>query len=152
MLRIPIPAVGTVLLFLVAFASCGGQEPSPPPSEVEVTPEASEAPREAPPQLTPAERLRLRAEEERAARLARAPETVEIVTADGRARLCPEPDCDEGGELRRLPTGIELQVEDVATVRLPRWSVLWYRVSFEGTTGWVSEFNTSAAPAEPRYH
>lgn len=152
MLRISFPAAGPVLLLLVAFASCGGQEPSPPPPEVEVTPQASEAPREAPSQLTPAEKLRLRAEEERAARLARAPETVKILTVDGRARLCPEPDCDQDGELGRLPTGLELPVEDVATVRLPRWSVLWYQVTFDGTTGWVSEFNTSAAPAEPRYH
>lgn len=102
------------------------------------------------PVMTPAERLRARAAEQKAARMADAPDVVRIV--EERSRLCPEPDCGQGEEMARLPRGVDFEVEDVAIVRLPRWSVLWFRVTHEGRTGWVSEFNTSASPGEPRYH
>lgn len=150
MFRLLLPALSNVVVLFLALASCGGRQPPPAASEVEDAPEAAAMPQEQPPQVTPAERLRVRAAEERAARVADAPKTVTIITPATGARLCPKPDCGQGTELRRLVKGLEFPVEDVATVRLPRWSVIWYRVTYEGTTGWISEFDTSAAPPEPR--
>lgn len=143
------PGCLVLILLLAALylaGQCAGNRPSKPqpaaPSESEMG--TTPAP-------TPLEEARQRATKERRARLANAPETV-TAEVGGRARLCPRPDCGEGTELRRIPAGAELEVEDVAMVRLPRWSVWWYQVTYEGTTGWMSEFSTSEAPLEPRYH
>lgn len=79
------------------------------------------------------------------------PRTLTVVTLDDRARLCPKPDCEEGQELIRLPTGVVLEVEAQRWIRLPRWDVIWFQVRYEGRRGWVSEFNTDLAPEKPRY-
>lgn len=79
------------------------------------------------------------------------PRTLTAVTLDDRARLCPKPDCEEGQELARLPTGVVLEVQAERSIRLPRWDVIWFQVSYEGRQGWVSEFETNLAPQTPRY-
>lgn len=79
------------------------------------------------------------------------PRTLTVVTLDDRARLCPKPDCEEGRELARLPTGVVLEVQDERSIRLPRWDVIWFQVSYEERVGWVSEFETNLAPQTPRY-
>ena len=87
----------------------------------------------------------------RAARLAReVPSNLTVVTLDDRARLCPKPDCEEGQELARLPTGLVLNVQAEKSIHLPRWEVIWFQVSYEGRRGWVSEFETDLAPQTPR--
>lgn len=77
--------------------------------------------------------------------------TLTVVTLDDRARLCPKPDCEEGQELARLPTGLVLNVQAEKSIHLPRWEVIWFQVSHEGRRGWVSEFETDLAPQTPRY-
>ena len=52
----------------------------------------------------------------------------------------------------RLPTGTDLDVLGEASVRLPLWDVVWFKVTYMGKQGWISEFNTNLAPDEPRYH
>ncbi|MBW7996248.1 MAG: SH3 domain-containing protein [Candidatus Glassbacteria bacterium] len=79
-------------------------------------------------------------------------DTITIVTVDNRARLCPQPNCGQGQELLRIPTGTKLEVQSKTTIRLPAWNVIWYKVTYNGKTGWLSEFDTDKAPAEPRYH
>ena len=79
------------------------------------------------------------------------PPTITVVTADNRARLCRTPACGDGEELARVPTGTVLDVQAKRSVRLPRWDVIWYQVSFKGKQGWVSEFETNLAPPTRRY-
>lgn len=76
---------------------------------------------------------------------------IKIITVENRARLCPKVDCAEGQELLRLPTNTELKVESSSKQRLPMWDVIWYKVTFKGKQGWISEFNTDKAPNKPRY-
>ena len=74
--------------------------------------------------------------------------TVSIV--DAPARLCPESNCGEGEEKTRIPVGTRLTIEARRVEGTPFMDVVWYRVSFAGTTGWVSEHTTDAAPKSPR--
>ena len=76
---------------------------------------------------------------------------IKIITLENRARLCPNIDCGEGQELLRLPTNTKLKVISSSKQRLPMWNVIWYKVTYKGKQGWVSEFNTDRAPKEPRY-
>ena len=76
---------------------------------------------------------------------------IKIITVDGRARLCQKPLCKQGQELLRIPTNTELKIEEVSRERMPMWDVLWYKITYKGKKGWVSEFDTDKAPKELRY-
>ena len=66
------------------------------------------------------------------------------------ARLCPKSNCGEGSEITRIPVGTKLVVKERRVESTPFLDVVWYRVSFRGASGWVSEWTTDAAPAKPR--
>ena len=78
-------------------------------------------------------------------------DTIKIVTVDNRARLCPKADCGQGKEILRIPTNTKLTVQDRIIIHFPVWDVVWYKVTYNGKTGWVSECDTDKAPDEPRY-
>jgi hypothetical protein len=82
--------------------------------------------------------------------IAKVGDIIKIITVDGRARLCPKPLCNQDQELLRIPTNTELKVEEVSRERLPMWDVVWYKITYKGKRGWVSEFDTDKAPKEPR--
>jgi len=77
-------------------------------------------------------------------------ELITVVTPDNRARLCPVANCDDGAEIARIRTGSQLEVMETEIVTLPLWAVVWYKVSYKTKIGWVSEFDTNKAPAQPR--
>jgi len=83
--------------------------------------------------------------------VAAAGDVIRIVTPDNRARLCPKPNCAQGQERLRISTNMELKVESSSRYRMPLWDVVWYKVTYRGKQGWVSEFDTNKAPKEPRY-
>jgi hypothetical protein len=116
----------------------GPQSNPPAPSSSDVTGEG------------PAARVRKQQTREKEARLAAAPSSVTIAGPES-CQLCADPDCEDDPILR-IPPGIELTVEDTRAVKLPKWSVIWFQVTYKGKTGWISEFVTDAAPAEPRYY
>jgi len=78
--------------------------------------------------------------------------TIRIVTLDNRARLCPKANCGQGQEILRIPTNTRLEVQSKIFINLRLWDVVWYEVIYKGKKGWVSEFDTDKAPAQPRYH
>jgi hypothetical protein len=78
-------------------------------------------------------------------------DTIKIITPENRARLCPRPLCKQNQELLRIPADTNLKVEEVSSERLPMWDVVWYKISYKGKKGWVSEFDTDKAPKGPRY-
>jgi hypothetical protein len=78
-------------------------------------------------------------------------DVIKIVTPNDRARLCQNPNCDQDQEILRIPTNTELKVESLIRHRMPLWDVVWYKVTYQGKRGWVSEFDTNVAPNEPRY-
>ena len=77
--------------------------------------------------------------------------TIRIVTLDNRTRLCPKPNCGQGQEILRIPTNTKLEVQSKISINLGSWNVVWYEVIYKGKKGWVSEFDTDKAPAQPRY-
>jgi hypothetical protein len=77
-------------------------------------------------------------------------DTIKIITPETQARLCPKPLCRQGQELARILANTEFKVEEVSRERLPMWDVVWYRITYKGKRGWVSEFDTDKAPKEPR--
>jgi hypothetical protein len=78
-------------------------------------------------------------------------DTIKIITSENQARLCPKPFCKQNQELLRIPANTKLKVEEVSNERLPMRDVVWYKISYKGKKGWVSEFDTDKAPKEPRY-
>ena len=78
-------------------------------------------------------------------------DTIKIITPGTKARLCPKPLCKEDQELLRIPANTEFKVEEFSRERLPMWDVVWYKITYKGKKGWVSEFDTDTAPKEPRY-
>ncbi len=78
-------------------------------------------------------------------------DVIRIVTLNNRARLCPKPNCGQGQEILRIPTNTKLEVQSKTFVNLRLWNVIWYEVIYKGKRGWVSEFDTDKAPAQPRY-
>lgn len=77
------------------------------------------------------------------------PTTIEIITPNNRARLCPNPGCGQHEHLDRIPTGTKLLVESSSSLGMSKVYVIWYKVMYGGKQGWVSEFDTDAAPANP---
>ena len=77
-------------------------------------------------------------------------DTIKIITPGTKARICPKPLCKEDQEIMRIPANTELKVEEVSRERLPMWDVVWYKITYKGKKGWVSEFDTDNAPKEPR--
>lgn len=75
---------------------------------------------------------------------------ITIATADDRARLCPQPDCRQGAESARIQTGTSLVVEGTSLVCQPLWDVTWFKVTYQGSSGWVSQFNTDEPEPEHR--
>jgi hypothetical protein len=78
-------------------------------------------------------------------------DTIKIIIPGTKARLCPKPLCKQDQELARISANTEFKVEEVARERLPMWDVVWYKITYKGKKGWVSEFDTDKAPKEPRY-
>jgi hypothetical protein len=144
--------LATALIMVFLLIACEGADPAPPPIEASSADAEPQSIQDVAEQPSLGERLREGAEQERLARLASAPGQITIATPEVRARLCPRPDCEEGAELTRIRKGLRLDVEDVAEVDLPRWSVRWFKVTHDGQIGWISEFDTTAAPDQPRYH
>jgi uncharacterized protein YgiM (DUF1202 family) len=69
--------------------------------------------------------------------------TLVIATPGTRARLSPVPDSPpQNRELLRIPQGIKLRVEGEKENKQGVFSVKWYRVTYQGISGWVSEFDT----------
>ena len=83
--------------------------------------------------------------------VAKVGDAIKIITPGTKARLCPKPLCKQDQELTRIPANMELKVEDISRERLPMWDVVWYKITYKGKKGWVSEFDTDKAPKEPRY-
>jgi hypothetical protein len=77
-------------------------------------------------------------------------DTIKIITPGTKTRLCPKPLCKQDQEIMRIPANTEFKVEEVARERLPMWDVVWYKITYKGKKGWVSEFDTDTAPKEPR--
>ena len=73
--------------------------------------------------------------------------SIKIVTPGNRARLCSEPDCGRGTELSRLPTNIILETKGSTRIKSGYMEATWYNVTYEGKTGWVSEYDTK--PTKP---
>jgi len=71
-----------------------------------------------------------------------AEQTITILTVDNRARLCPSPNCAQGAEILRIPTGTKLNIAAMKTTRPPTWGVTWLKVTYKGKTGWVSQYDT----------
>jgi hypothetical protein len=89
--------------------------------------------------------------ETKSSSVAKVGEMIKIITLNDRARLCPKPNCEEGEHLLRIPTNTELKVESFVRQRMPLWDVIWYKVTYKGKQGWISEFDTNKAPSQPRY-
>jgi len=64
-----------------------------------------------------------------------ASDTITVVTVNNRARLCNTPNAGENGTLARINTGTKIKVVDTTSVRLPAWSVTWYKIIHKGKTG-----------------
>lgn len=77
-------------------------------------------------------------------------DTVQVVTLEDRARLCPAPNCGSGEQLTRVPTETRLVVGDTATVDGGFYCIRWFQVTLGDQTGWLSQFDTAAAPEGPR--
>lgn len=77
-------------------------------------------------------------------------DTVQVVTLEDRARLCPDPNCGSGEHIARVPTDVRLAVQDTATVEGGVYCIRWFQVTLAEDTGWLSEFDTDAAPEKPR--
>ena len=67
---------------------------------------------------------------------------IKIVTPGNRARFCSEPDCGRGTEISRLPTNIILETKGSTRIKSVYMEATWYNVTYEGKTGWVSEYDT----------
>jgi len=76
---------------------------------------------------------------------------IKITTQGNKARLCPKTNCNENNKIILLPTNIKLKVLATSKQKLPMWDVIWYKVTYEGKQGWVSEFKTDKSPKSPRY-
>ena len=71
----------------------------------------------------------------------------EITIAYQPTQLCPSPKaCRQGDELGWVPTGTTLGVDERHVEELPRSTVHWFRVEYEGRRGWVTEMATDKAP------
>ena len=72
-------------------------------------------------------------------------DTITIVTVNNRARLCPQPNFGQGQELLRIPTGTKLEVLGRSIVQNRLIRATWFKVSYNGKVGWVSQFDTDKA-------
>lgn len=66
---------------------------------------------------------------------------VKVVAAEDRARICPQVNCGQDKELIRVPTNTVLEVKGKKKIKNGFSSATWYKVSFKGKTGWISEYN-----------
>jgi hypothetical protein len=77
-------------------------------------------------------------------------DTVTTVQSDKPAQLCPSPNCAGRDVITTIPPGASLRVEGIVKYPMPRWKVVWYKVSYQGREGWINEYRTDRAPAHPR--
>ncbi len=70
-------------------------------------------------------------------------DSVKILTANSRARMCPKPNCGQDQHLLRLPTGTVLKVQDVAEIKNGYFKAKWYKINYNDKTGWISMFDTN---------
>ena len=73
-----------------------------------------------------------------------------VTVEEASTRLCSRPNCNDGEELGRVPARQVLKIEARKMVTHGMMKTVWYRVTYKGKTGWVSEWVTDAAPKRPR--
>lgn len=66
---------------------------------------------------------------------------VKVLTLNDRARLCPNPDCSQDSEIARIKTNSILSVTTTKTVKKGFMKAKWHKVTYDGQTGWISEYN-----------
>ena len=71
---------------------------------------------------------------------------ITIVTPGTVARLCPQPGCAPNKHITRIPEGTTLIVEDLADFKIGTFSFLWFAVTYEGSPGWISIYDTNKSP------
>lgn len=70
---------------------------------------------------------------------------VTIVTPGTEARLCPHPMCGPGQHITRIPEGTVLEIKSIKEVKIGTIVVKWFEVTYEGSRGWISIFDTNKA-------
>jgi hypothetical protein len=70
---------------------------------------------------------------------------VTIITPGTTARLCPHPMCAPGQHITRMPEGTVLKVEGIQDAKIGTFAVRWFEVTYEGSRGWISIFDTDKA-------
>ena len=66
-----------------------------------------------------------------------------VVVSYQPTQLCPSPAaCLQGDELVWIPAGTRLDVSGLDVLELPSSTVHWFRVEYEGKTGWITEMST----------
>ena len=73
-------------------------------------------------------------------------DTVTVVTPGVTARLCPQPMCGPDKHIMRIAEGTDLKVAGVEDIKIGTMVVTWFQVAVEGTTGWISIYDTDKAP------
>ena len=82
-----------------------------------------------------------------AASVATPPAPAQVMIAFQPTQLCPSPAaCLQGDELAWIPTGTNLDVSGLHVQELASSTVHWFRVEYEGSSGWISEMATDRAP------
>ena len=76
--------------------------------------------------------------------VAKTPLSIKIVSLEDRAKLCPKPACGQDKEISRIKTNSILSVRASKTIKHGMMKSRWYKVIYNGKTGWVSEFNVKA--------
>ncbi len=61
----------------------------------------------------------------------------------GSARLMDRPDAFKGIELDRIPINEKLKVLDSQIEKAKPYDVTWFKVEYNGKTGWISHFTTT---------
>jgi len=64
-------------------------------------------------------------------------QTIEVVTPDDRARVCPYPFCGEGEHIARVKTGSKFEIIDYVK---KQWGYA-IEISYKGKVGYISEFD-----------
>lgn len=63
--------------------------------------------------------------------------TIEVVTPDNRARVCPYPFCGEGEHIARIKTGTKFKIIDYVK---KQWGYA-IEINYQNKVGYISEFD-----------
>lgn len=72
-----------------------------------------------------------------------------VTNADFPTHLRPEPDSLQS--LVRIPPSTTLTIEDMRVIRLDKFKENWYRVTYDGKTGWVRGDDLEGEAAEKNF-